>query len=249
MTEENTERNYESEASQQGWKPEEDFSGDPERWVDAQTFVERGEQFVGLMKPRLDKLEKQLKYQEKLNTDMKGYVDAQERRSQKEVKELQAQLKDTRKRAIATGDGEAFEKADEQLKELDAQPTAPPQEQPWVTEWLGENSWYNSDTTLRVVADNYSDQLRMLNPSLTEKEFLDKVSEHVKAEMPHKFVNPNSRQSPDVEGDGGRLSGGGDSTAQTYKNLPPEAKATCTRLIKEGIISDKEEYATLYFED
>ena len=248
------ERDYENEARQQGWKPQEDYEGDPERWVDAQTFVERGEQFVGLLKPKLDKLEKQLRYQESVNKDMKKYVKEFQSAKQKEIEQLETKLKEQRKQAVAAGDGEAFERAETELQNLQDQKKgmAPPKEaQPeppeWAQDWLSENQWYEKDPVLRRFADAYSDELRTLNPSLTEREFLDSVSEHVKAEMPHKFTN--SRKSPDVEGSGGRRSEPeGNSNAQTYNNLPAEAKATAKRLINEGIIKDKEEYARLYYE-
>ena len=246
-------RDYEAEASQQGWKPREEYQGDPDNWVDAETFVQRGEQFVGLMKPRLDKLEKQLRYQEKLNKDMSEYVKTFQTQKQKEIEQLEAKVKEARKQAVAQGDGDAFEKAEQQLADIQTQKqeasrTNEPEIPEYAQDWLNENSWYNSDFALRSLADSYSDRLRTTNPNLVEREHLDKVAEFVKSEMPHKFKRAGGG-SPSVEGEAGRRSGTTEtSNAQTYNNLPPEAKATCTRLINEGIIKDKNEYARLYFE-
>ena len=40
---------YESEAREQGWKPKEEYEGDPEKWRPAKEFVERGELFGKIM--------------------------------------------------------------------------------------------------------------------------------------------------------------------------------------------------------
>lgn len=251
-------RNYESEAVQQGWKPKEEFTGDPERWVDAETFVKRGDQFVGLMKPKLEKIEQKLAYQERLNKDMKEHIELVKKQKDREIEQLENKLKEDRRKAIAAGDGLAFDKAEaglEEVREAKTQvknPQGPPPngETPqWAKEWIEENPWYNTDPVLRRFADSYADELRILNPSgLPDKEFLNKVSEYTKAELPHKFSKP--KRNSDVEGGGNRsndsleLSDG----PKNYSALPAEAKATCNRLMREGIIKDKEEYARLYFE-
>jgi len=40
----------EARAKELGWAPKEQFKGDPERWVDAVTYVQRGEELVPLLK-------------------------------------------------------------------------------------------------------------------------------------------------------------------------------------------------------
>jgi len=47
---------YESQAREQGWKPKEEYEGDPEKWKPAKEFVERGELFG-----KIDTLGKDLK--------------------------------------------------------------------------------------------------------------------------------------------------------------------------------------------
>ena len=51
MTEE---RNYEDEASKQGWKPESEYSGKAP-WTDAKTVVQKGGKIAGILKSRLAK--------------------------------------------------------------------------------------------------------------------------------------------------------------------------------------------------
>ena len=43
-----------------GWRPQDEFGGDPERWVDADTFVARGEQVMPLLKAQNKKLRQEM---------------------------------------------------------------------------------------------------------------------------------------------------------------------------------------------
>ena len=47
---------YEQQAREQGWRPKEEYEGDPEKWRPAKEFVERGELFG-----KIDTLGKELK--------------------------------------------------------------------------------------------------------------------------------------------------------------------------------------------
>ncbi len=50
----------ESKAREMGWTPKEKFRGDPEKWVDAQTFVERGEHVLPILRADRDRLRGEL---------------------------------------------------------------------------------------------------------------------------------------------------------------------------------------------
>ena len=47
---------YEQQAREQGWRPKEEYEGDPEKWRPAKEFVERGELFG-----KIDHMGKELK--------------------------------------------------------------------------------------------------------------------------------------------------------------------------------------------
>jgi hypothetical protein len=51
-------RDYEAEARQQGWRPKEEFQGDPDRWTDAETFARRADEVLPILKKR-DRILKQ----------------------------------------------------------------------------------------------------------------------------------------------------------------------------------------------
>src|SRR5260370_13868990 len=51
---------YESEASRQGWVPRDKYRGDAAKWVDAKTFVERGERFASHLQREVASLKQKL---------------------------------------------------------------------------------------------------------------------------------------------------------------------------------------------
>lgn len=252
------ERDYESEARAQGWKPQEEYQG--ENWVDAKTFVERGDKYVGILKDRFDKVERRLKYQEELNESLKRQYHRLEAQRKREVDDLVKQLEKERRNAITNGDGEAFDKAEKALNEvkevqleMEKTSTVKTQEDPppWAIAWMQENEWYGKDKALTAVAEAYAVELRQAQPFLGEREFMDRVAEYVKTEMPHKFQNKNKKQVADVEIDDRRpaqTSGG----KKSYNTLPPEAKKEFNRFVREGIFkdtdADRKQYADLYYE-
>lgn len=55
-----TEENFESQAREMGWVEKEHFRGDPEKWVDAKVFVERGENFMPMLRANNKRLREDL---------------------------------------------------------------------------------------------------------------------------------------------------------------------------------------------
>ena len=46
----------EQAAREMGWRPKEEFRGDTAKWVDAETFVSRGENFIPILRADREKL-------------------------------------------------------------------------------------------------------------------------------------------------------------------------------------------------
>jgi len=46
----------ETAAREMGWRPKEEFRGDVEKWVDAETFVSRGENFIPILRKDREQL-------------------------------------------------------------------------------------------------------------------------------------------------------------------------------------------------
>jgi hypothetical protein len=246
-----SERDYEAEAKAEGWVPKESFKGDETKWVDAETFVKRGEEILPIVNAKNRKLSEEVHELRKTVDELKAgnseFRQFHEQSLARERQQREAAIKELevlRAKAVTEGNGAAFSEADQKLKALQAQPV---RRQPELNDaqrsWLAENRWYETDQVLRAVADGLSDSLARERPELLGKrDFLDELTKRVKAEMPHKFENPN-RQRTVVEN---TTPNGGGSKAKTYESLPAEAKVACDRFVRTIPGFTKEKYVAEY---
>ena len=119
----------EERARRMGWLPQDEFRGDPNRWVPAENYVERAEQELPILKGTLKTMERKMQQQETLikqqsekmaavHSDMQEFVKftkgAEERAYQKALKELKAE----QLAAVEAGDTEAFKVVSASLDDL-----------------------------------------------------------------------------------------------------------------------------------
>jgi len=243
-----TDRDYEQEARSQGWRPKEEFSGDPERWTDAQTFVEKGEKIAGILKSKVDRLEQRLTAAEMANKEFGEYTKTVRERekaaSQQRIAELEAQLA----QAVTDGDGQAFTKLNGEISRERASASnnvAPKNKSEYdqiSQQWLSENQWYNDDVDLQIYADGLAE--RIVNEGYQGRAYFSELTNRVKARFPEKFGNPRKNGANGVE-NAGDIETKDSKQAHTYENLPAEAKAACKRFVDQGLMS-KEEYLKSY---
>lgn len=74
----------ETAAREMGWRPKEEFRGEPEKWVDAETFVSRGEHFLPIVRADREKLRAQVEAQNAQLAELKATIAA----SQESLEEL-----------------------------------------------------------------------------------------------------------------------------------------------------------------
>ena len=76
----------ETAAREMGWRPLAEFRGDAEKWVDAETFVSRGEHYLPIIKADRDKLQAKNAELEASLAETKRLVQA----SQEAIEELKS---------------------------------------------------------------------------------------------------------------------------------------------------------------
>lgn len=249
---ESHESDIEEKARKMGHVPKEQFKGDPDKWVDAQTFVERGENYVPILKSKIVRQDKKIEALEQTLKEFSDYHTKVEQRAyQRAFKDLKAQ----QIQAVADGDREAFVEIDNQIAELQetAAATAIPkvkqvqedQPDPAFEPWLAQNKWYEKDQEMSELADFHGEWLKKRNPKIPYEELLEKVTEKVKKEFPSKFINPKRNAAPSVESSqSGNKKGG-----KTFSDLPKEAREAFARFEKHGVKITKEQYVADYFEE
>lgn len=244
------ERDYEGEAKTSGWVEQSQWKGPADRWVDAQTFVERGEQFFPFVQAKLKKsldkidvLEGTVNELRDVNKQFREFSDKALERERKEKAHLLGELETARAQAITDGDGKEAVRLEKEIRAVEKEPIkTQPSESPEVSSWKAENAWYGSDAELSAIADGLSEVVARENPGLKGKAFLDKLTERVKTVVPHKFQN--ARREELLTGDNQRKSTS--KKDRTYETLPAESKAACDRFVRTIPGFTKEKYLSQY---
>ena len=271
MSEENVTSNeiapeVRQEAESQGWVPKERFRGNESDWVDADTFVKRGREILPILRKNNENLIKDLQstkeqlkeFREAAEEFKRFQKDAYERKAQDYELRIQA-IKESRAQAISDGDGQkvnalddALDQAKDELKDAkqavkDADKTpisaAPVSQEvdPGLQQWLDKNTWFGQDKRMTGMVNGIGESLRLEFPLLKGQAFLDKLDEVLAEEFPSKFGGKKQSPSSRVESGSGRAGRSGGSNAQSYDNLPPEAKSACDRFVKQKLMT-REQY-------
>lgn len=249
----------EVKARSMGWRPKEQFRGDPTKWVDAEEFVRRGEQHIPILRDRLDRTQKEL---EELRQASREALDMQRENQKRERARLQAEidgLRTTQRRAVEAGDVATYDEAGKKIEALDkAMPPEPqpaPAAQPELPQeardfearnssWFGPNG--DREMTEEAIALHAAQQRRGDKRPLAEQ--LLEIENKVKRLYPHKFSNQRRNGASAVDG-GGDMGGGGQpqrGTKKGYQDLPSDAKAACDRYVAQKLMT-REQYCADFF--
>lgn len=175
-----------------GWKPQEEFEGDPDQWVDAGEFIRR--------QPLIDQIRAERKrvkdLEKKLDGTTKFVQGIEERVRKKTLEEIEAK----RRQAVEDGDVEAFQQADKEFQE--AQKAPEPEEEPQdelpqeVQDFVSRNgSWFEKNAAMTNDSVSFTEFYRNQGKPLSEA--LELAEKDIKRKYADFFRNPNKdRPSP-----------------------------------------------------
>jgi hypothetical protein len=242
----------EDKARVMGWKPKEEYKGDPNRWTDAETFVKVGEERIPVMKENYRKLEDKFKnLEDKLTATQEFQKESSKRQYERAMKDLQEQ----QRQAVEEADTETFDKIEKQKEqiEVDYSPKESTQSQKprEVAEWESRNTWYQNPTLAdkavkleqRIMEEEaYKQSQDPFYQPMQLGERLNEVTRRVQADFQQKPAP--ARKLPAVEGT--RQTGTGKKPAKTWSDLPEDAKAAATAYERAGVLT-KADYIKDYF--
>jgi hypothetical protein len=245
MSEENKQENQEPQltpielkAKEQGWVPQDEWTGDAEQWRPAKEFLDRGELFK-----KIDDQNRTIKEFKKALEDMAKHHDKVRK---VEYERALSDLKAAKKIALAEGDADAVVDIDEKMtlvreEQSKAAPVVQvpdvPVANPVFDEWVRRNSWYENSKAMRAYADNLGNELgarRDMSPT----EILRQVEAEVKKEFAHKFSNPNRDKPGAVEGG----NNGGRKTSKDDFQLTDEQRRVMQRFVRTIPGFDEKKY-------
>lgn len=227
----------EEQARAAGWRPKEEYQGDPEKWVDAGEFVRRGQLF--------DKINHQHREIRELRKAVEGLVDHNRKIEETTKTRLIAELKAAKKMALDEGDTAAAVEIDEriydakiELKEAKSQTTAQAAQEidPAYWDFTQGNPWYTKDRAMTAFADQLGMELAQQGVPLAK--VYETVAKEVRKEFAHKFQRsaaPASVESSDA--------GKGKTTSKFQPSA--EERSMAKMFARMGIMKEDEYYAQL----
>jgi hypothetical protein len=262
----------EAQATRQGWTDKAHFKGDPKKWVDAKTFIERGERFAKNLENEVDALRKKMAEFEGTKAAFKKFHEETIARKDEELKTTIAALRVQRSEAQSYGEHDTVVALEDRIdllktqqKELNAPVEAQPSNEqvadaakndPVLLEWVEDgNTWFNDDPKLRQYALNLGENLIKSGEAARGRAFLDKVGELMRRDFPRYFrteassSNLANATSASTTGSGAQAGGGKTgvgAAGKTERDLPKEDLDLMRQFIKEGWTT-KEKFLSSYF--
>lgn len=234
-------------AREKGWRPKEEFTGDPKDWIDAGEFNRR--------QPLYDRLSTQNKELKSVKKTLDAVVKYQKEQEAKIRQKVIAELEAKKRDAVKYADTEAFDAAEAELKAVNDAPVldikeeqpeevAPTQVPPaaaisLVDEFAKAHPWFDDssgkrDPDMQAVMLKRSELL--VRQGKTLEEAIPLALAHVKTVFPSKFTNPNKNKPSAV------MSGTREQRpkGKTIADLTPEQKDVWRFYKSQNIMSEKD---------
>lgn len=241
----------EQQAMQGGWKPKEEWEGNPDDWRPAKDWLDRGSLFK-----KINDLNRKLEQTNgalgALQTHHKMVYDTAH-------KQALADLKAERRVALREGDVERVEQIEEQMEAKQAEAVQAqrttnvqvPQVSAEFEDFASRNdSWYGKDDVMTAYADRvgfaHAAALRQQGRMPTNELVLAEVEKKVREKFPNVFGTAR-KTAPNPVGPG--TSPTRPSTSQKVgreAELPEEARSVMQSLVKSGVMT-KDQYLKEYF--
>ena len=233
----------EKQALEKGWKPKEEYQGDPDKWRSAEVFV-------ALEEP-LKRIEHQSKELKAVRSALEAFKEHHTKVKETEYNRALKSLQEARREAMRDGDTERALVLEEKVEEIKAEKEAVVAEgrqpipevregtyHPEFKEWLNHNGWYETSKAMRAVADRLG--LEYQAEGLSPREVLKRVEEDVRKEFPHKFGNDKKARSMAVEPPSRN-----NRTSKEDFALDDNEREIMRKIVRSGVMTEKEYIAEL----
>jgi hypothetical protein len=228
----------ETAALDSGWKPKDQWEGDPKKWVPAEEYNRRGELFG-----KIDSMGRDLRDTKKA---LRMLQDHHGKVKETEYNRALASIRAAKKQALQDGDVDMAAEADERMIDMKAEQMAErqanaqqaAQPDPRFVQWVDKNAWYGQDGEMRAFADDVGIAHAKANPDKSPEEVLKYVESRVKRTYADKFTNPN-RGRPNAVG-GKEVLSARKSPKDDFPMSEEERKVMMT-FVNEGVMT-KDQY-------
>lgn len=247
-----------------GWVPKDEFRGDEAKWVDADSFLDRVDHVMPILKKNNEVLQQQLSARdqeliklrqksEEQDKILKTLQTAQEEASTGRIEARLATVRANLTEAIRGNDAEAIEALQEELIDLKAEQKVKvskdeaittdesqvnagisPENETMFRGWLEANTWYK-DVVMAAAANATATQI--IQAAISNGETPPKgriLLDEVTRLMDNKFNISRRRSGDRVESARGGA-GVVTGSGKRYSELPADARAVCEKQSKQFV--------------
>lgn len=268
MDEEQNIEAIEAEAKQLGWVPKEDFKGNEDKWVDAETYVERGRELMPLLRATNNRLKQDLLTRDQkignlesrleLATTAIARLDKQwSQEAANAVERAKADLKEQLKAAREDNDIDAEETVREKLGELDEKAKLAEKERKENREKL-EAAKGTPDPKAELSPDlaRWESENEWFGKDKKKTKDIIRVAEDLRdegaTEIGYEFMqkcldvyeDKTSTPTPIDKVEGGNARGNSRSGSKTFASLPKEAREACAEFT-DTLVGEGKRYKTV----
>lgn len=264
------------QAEEMGWIPPSRFKGDPERFVDADVYIKRGEEVLPIVREQNKRLHAELtgvkQQAQQTAAALKAAQDAiaqmEERHTvatQKAVEDAKRQVKAQLAAASEAGDHDGVAELTDKLVQMNAAETVAPKVAPVVPvqefkappeleEWNAENPWFGTNKRKTALALGIAQELRDAGETTQGRVFFEKVGAEVDKELG--VQQPRGDKVEGARNGSGEGEGRSAGGKKGYASLPADARSACDaesrRFVGEGKKYKTQQewrnrYAEIYF--
>ena len=222
-------------AKSMGWRPQEEFKGDPNLWKPADEYIRAGGDIQRGQSRELKELRSTMDNIARTNAAIVQSTIAAEREK----------LVSRYNQAVEDGNAQQAFQIGGEINKLNGQAQQLASPPPEALDWVGKNEWFTRDPLARDLALSVAE--RYARAGYSSQEQRSGAEREVKTRYPHLFPAP-PKAPPGVQQPGGR-SGAGRKMGSTFADLPQEAKKIAEGMAERGVIPDKEAYAKQYWQN
>lgn len=184
----------EQKAFDQGWRPEEDFSGPSENWKTPKEYIQAGE-FMDQINALKGDMNKQQKSFDEQIVNVNKYNKAQ---TAAKIKELKAQQRES----VELSDADGYDKAQLAIEDLQKEEIPEPAAQQTdsdIEDWNKKNPWFfeagEKSNDAKAFYNSYTDA----NPNATISQALAYLDKKINQVYPSSNENPRRNQPNSTE--------------------------------------------------
>lgn len=244
-------------ARKYGWRPKEEFRGNPDNWVEATRFVELPSTLYRMTREELSEVRKAREAEQK---DFAARLEKIERASRSaintalETQKAQyerdlSELKARQARAVEEGDTAEWQRLDAAREKMKApEPVQPdPDAARIISEYRSKNTWIDDPVLFSAAYEEIERALKAGKVSNDTAEQLEYAERAVRMRYPGAFEKAEPKPAPRSKVDGGGL--GAVPRAKGVNDLPPEAVKQGREFVADGIFPNLEAYAEAYHKE